>query len=107
MSRELDLQIYLALNGYPLKEIPEERYRDYMREPHYSTNADNMLELIKVMTNKGYLFECNFIDDWQAIFWKRETDYSEEGHSESGATLPEAVSKAVILTLTGKEWSDK
>ena len=25
MSRQLDLKIYLALNGYQLKEIPKER----------------------------------------------------------------------------------
>jgi len=54
VSRQLELQLYLALNGYPLKEIPEERFHVYMREPHYTTDAEAMLELDREMRERGW-----------------------------------------------------
>ena len=105
MSRQLDLQLYLALHGYPLKEIPEERYDDYMREPHYSTDADAMLELEKEMDKRGWdIYLIKICERYAAKYWNR--NYEKWMGDSAATTIPEVTALAAYKALTGKEWQD-
>ena len=104
MSRQLDLQLYLALHGYPLKEIPEERFDDYMREPHYSTDAEAMLELDREMRERGHSVAISRdIKKYVVVFQNKSISNDVRGAACS-ETLTEAYSLAAHKALTGKEW---
>ena len=110
MSRQLDLQIYLALHGYPLKEIPEERFDDYMREPHYSTDAEAMLELDREMKERGWACELKtgpsvLKENWgEWHILSRYRNEKGERHYAFAPTEPLARALAAHKALTGKEW---
>jgi len=104
MSRQLDLQIYLALHGYPLKEIPKERFDDYMREPHYSTDAEAMLELDREMRERGYSVTIKRdIKKYVVMFQNKNINDDVRGAGCS-EILTKAYSLAAHKALTGKEW---
>ena len=103
MSRKLDLQLYLALNGYELKEIPEERYEDYMSEPHYSTDAEAMLELDREMHEKGYAGTISTYGGTNLACYAKRWETKELVHGE---TEPLARALAAYKALTGKEYQD-
>ncbi len=99
MSRQLDLQLYLLLNGYEQKRIPEDRYDDYMREPHYSTDPECMISLLGEMIDKGSHIEITNIGKTYRVRIK-EGEFYGEAMSESLVT---AVAVAIYLMFTGEE----
>ena len=103
MSRQLDLQIYLALHGYPLKEIPEERFDDYMREPHYSTDAEAMLELDNKMYQMGWVMSLARTSTGKYVAYYETTNKAADGISNKE---PLARALAAYKALTGEEWQD-
>ena len=104
MSRKLDLQLYLLLNGYPLKDIPEERYDDYMREPEYSTNNDAMVRLITELMERDIIVSIITVRN---LFSVMVGDGKLFSSSESiSKSLPEAVALATYTYYSGKEWEE-
>ena len=104
MSRQLDLQLYLALHGYPLKDIPEERLDDYMREPHYSTDAEAMLELDMEMRKRGWSIQITHILPENKYEASYEGDYRDV--VAVADTMQLAVSLAAYEALTEEEWEE-
>ena len=102
MSRQLDLQLYLALHGYKLKVIPEERFDDYMSEPCYSTDAEAMFELDLLMGERGWnkTVDSDIYGHVIVNYWNDDSVHQKAGYKKqqylSAITAFEA--------LTGKEW---
>ena len=119
MSRKLDVAIAEAL-GYEAHDFYDmekgwikSMYKDspaWRKEvPSYSTAGIYMLELIKEMQDKGYLFTI-FIhpDGWKDVSITRHEGMSDinKGGASGYLELPELVSKACYQALTGKERQD-
>ncbi len=103
MSRQLDLQLYLLLNGHDLKEIPEDRYIDYMREQHFSTEPYSMVDLLKTMTSRGVEIVILNIGQSYSVRMKKG---SQEGESLSDCLLM-AVAMAVYKFYSGLDWDER
>ena len=99
MSRQLDLQIYLALIGVNMKLIPKERFPDYMREFHYSTNAEAMLILIEKIIDKGLTINI------KSYFGKFIVEIKKDHCvADTDIDMPMAVAKAVYQYYSGNYW---
>ena len=100
MSRKLDLQLYLALNDYPLKEIPKERFEDYMSEPYYSTDFLALPQLLATLRAKGFYFTIRSNFSYQVeLGYNGVVVFAKDMDS-----LLMALCKAVYKYYTGKEW---
>ncbi len=100
IDRDLDLQLYLLLNGYPLKEIPEDQYGDYMREPHYTTSPDAMMELINKLVRDDVDIRILNIGSSYSVEIKRGNHYG-NGLSD---TMMKAVALAVYKFYAGYDY---
>ncbi len=102
-DRQLDLQLYLLINSYETREIPVERFPDYMREPHYSTDAEAMLELIRKLVGKQITVAIYTIgDEFSVDLQNRDGKL----FNATSYTMPRAVAKAVYALYTGCVWDD-
>ncbi len=99
-DRDLDLQLYLLLNGYPLKDIPEDRYGDYMREPHYTTSPDAMLELVGRMVKSDVDICILNIGSSYSVELRRGNEFG-DGLSD---TMMKAVALAVYKFFAGYDY---
>ena len=80
--------------------------------PHYSTDGNAMLELLKIAIAEGWLItlaaEDSYYDYYAEIEkWNEELDDLEIIAQNWAAELPEAFARAFYQAKTGRKWEDE
>lgn len=104
MDRQLDIQVYKAINGYHIGKVSEDRFDDYMSVYHFSSDITTMPILLGKLVNRYNLDFASY--SLGPNRFRVSLSYGNNVITSFADTLPFALSKATYKYFSGREWSE-